>query len=81
MVAHIIGTLRPFEYHCYEGKDSQDYILFQHTHQPALILRELGPDEVDIEEVGRIFEVCFADGLRWEVFADELGIKSPMLGI
>src|SRR3990172_12103832 len=61
-----------FEYHCDPSPQSMDYPAAQRTHQQVTILRELGPDEVDREEVGRMFDVRFQDGLVWSVFADEL---------
>ena len=68
----MIGQFKWFEYHCYEGEDSSDAPAWHHTHQNALVVRELGSDEVDIQEVGRMYEVVFEDGLRWSVFEDEL---------
>ncbi len=57
-----------FEYHCWENDLSTDLKLWQHTQQKVKVLRRLPPRESDYE----MYEVEFADGLRWVVFADEL---------
>ena len=69
---YAIGRFYHFEYHCDPSPQSQDYVLAQHTTQPALVVRELSESEVDRDEVGRMFEVVFEDGLRYDVFEDEL---------
>jgi hypothetical protein len=38
----------------------------------AIIVRELGDDERDLEEVGRMFTVRFEDESSLDVFEDEL---------
>ena len=38
----------------------------------ARIMRELGDEERDLEEVGRMFTVQFTDGFRLDVFEDEV---------
>jgi hypothetical protein len=38
----------------------------------AVIERELGDDERDLEEVGRMFTVRFDDGFSMDTFEDEL---------
>lgn len=68
----MVGTFQEFEYHCYEGEDSQDAVLWHHTHQTCLVVNELSLDEFDYDEVGAIYTVVFEDGLRHEVFEDEL---------
>lgn len=70
------GEIWFFEYHCDESPESSDYKLFQHTLQKCEIVRELeDKKEVDVAEVGRMFEVVFDDGLKWSVFEDELLYK------
>ena len=62
-----------FTYKCYEGHDSTDAELWCRTDQEVEIVSELGPDECDREEVGRMYEIRFADGFTGHAFSDELG--------
>jgi hypothetical protein len=66
-----IGAIYPFEYHCLEDESSTDAELWHHTHQAALVLSELGPNDVDLE-CGLMYEVRFPDGFTYQVNADEL---------
>jgi hypothetical protein len=61
---------RLFEYHCYEGEDSNDAELWHHTHQQVVILKK----EVNIDEVyvGKMYRVRFSDGFEYDVCNDEL---------
>ena len=68
----MVGTWQEFEYHCYEGEDSSDAVLWHHTHQTCLVVDELDHNAFDHDEVGSIFVVVFEDGLRHDVFVDEL---------
>lgn len=44
-----------------------------HIGKQAIVVRELGDDERDLDEVGRMFEVEFSsDGFVLQVFEDEL---------
>jgi len=65
---------RWFEYHCYEGEDSDDAELWHHTHQQVILLHKL--DNVDEFEVGRMYRARFSDGFEYDVGDDEL-VKSP----
>lgn len=42
------------------------------TGETAEILRQLGPDEADVVDVGPMFRVRFCDGVETDVFVDEL---------
>lgn len=62
-----------FTYRCWEDERSSDAILWHHTRQIVEVVRELEDEkEVDVAEVGRMYEVIFADGLKYQVFEDEL---------
>jgi len=61
-----------FEYRCYEGEDSSDAELWHHTHQVVDVLRELGDEDRDLYDVGRMFIVRFADGLEYSAWHSEL---------
>jgi len=50
-----------------EGRSLADY-----SRQECVIVREFGPEEVDIDEVGRMFRIRFDDGTTGDAFADEL---------
>lgn len=65
---------RYFEYHCYEGEDSNDAELWHHTHQQVTVLNK--KTDVDEGKVGRMYRVRFTDGLEYDVCDDEL-VKSP----
>lgn len=59
-----------FEYHCYEGEDSNDAELWHHTHQSVTVLNV-------IEEADELmYHVRFDDGFEADVFDDEL-VDSP----
>ena len=57
-----------FEYHCYEGEDSSDVILWHHTHQEVEVIRRLSNEESELP----MTRVRFSDGLEYDVFEDEL---------
>lgn len=61
---------RYFEYHCYEGEDSSDAVLWHHTHQKVIVLTKIQ----DTERL--MYRVQFEDGLQYDVFSDEL-VSSP----
>ena len=63
---------RYFEYHCYEGEDSGDAIVWHHTHQKVEVLRRVNLNHIEF----KVYRVRFADGLEYDVFGDEL-MKSP----
>ena len=65
---------RDFEYHCYEGEDSSEALLWHHTHQKVEVLHKL--TDIDKYDVGKMYRVRFADGLEYDVGDDEL-MKSP----
>jgi len=65
-----------FEYHCYEGEDSNDAELWHHTHQQVAILYPIDQAKADMAEVGKMYRVRFSDGFEYDVFADELS-SSP----
>lgn len=60
------GNLKIFDTH---GADSQ---LNERSGQKVLILRELTPNECDIEEVGKMYHVRFPDGFECDAFEEEL---------
>lgn len=65
----MVGMMKFFEYHCYEGEDSSDAELWHHTHQKVDVLKEL----VDVdEEVGKMYRIRFSDGFGTDAFEDEL---------
>jgi len=66
---------RWFEYHCYEGEDSDDAELWHHTHQEIVIVRNLSDEEVDFE-LRPMYRIRFSDGLEYDCFNDEL-LHSP----
>ncbi len=66
---------RWFEYHCYEGEDSADAILWHHTHQQVIVLRKI-TDSIEEAEVGKMYRAKFSDGFEYDVCDDEL-VKSP----
>jgi hypothetical protein len=68
-VTNVTGSTKYFEYHCYEGEDSNDAELWHHTHQKVKVLHEL--TDID-EEVGKIYRIRFPDGFEYDVFEDEL---------
>ena len=45
---------------------------FAHTGQDATVVRELTEREVDIDDVGRMFDIRFDDGVEVSAFIDEL---------
>ncbi len=61
---------RYFEYHCYEGEDSADAILWHHTHQQVEVVSKYA--DMDEYETGRLYKVRFTDGLEYDVWNDEL---------
>ena len=63
---------RLFEYHCWESEDSGDAELWHHTHQFVSVIRKLKVGQEVDEEVGKMYQVEFTDGLNWDVFDDEL---------
>lgn len=74
----LAGGRRYFEYHCYEGEDSSDAELWHHTHQQVAVLRKLrNIEEVDEVDCGRMYEVRFPDGFKYNVCDDEL-MESPV---
>ena len=74
MDARLARGRRHFEYHCYEGEDSGDAILWHHTHQEVEVLHKL--NNIDEFDVRRMYRVRFADGLEYDIRDDEL-MKSP----
>lgn len=72
---------RWFEYHCYEGEDSDDAELWHHTHQQVVVLRRLTEphDCTDYEcdyENAPMYHIRFEDGFEYDVFGNEL-LHSP----
>lgn len=76
----VVGQYWWFEYHCYEGHDSQDAELWYHSHQRAEVL---GVEQHDADlamtfeeraEAGTpiVYDARFADGSQGTVFSDEL---------
>jgi hypothetical protein len=61
---------RIFEYHCYEGEDSNDAELWHHTHQQVTILYK--HTNIDGVYVGNMYRIHFADGFEADIFYDEL---------
>lgn len=59
-----------FEYHCYEGDDSSDALLWYHSCQYCTVLRAEGRDEELLYGPG--YTVRFDDGFEWGVVSDEL---------
>lgn len=55
-----------------DGLPQTDRSHAEHADQPLTVTRELGADECDREEVGRMHEVSAPDGWRGSIFADEL---------
>lgn len=43
-----------------------------HNGKRCQVLRNLGPDEADLEETGPMYEIEFADGSRCCAFPEEL---------
>lgn len=64
------GALYEFTYRCWESDESQDAELWHHTGQLVTIVREL--NDVDEDDVGKMYRVEFLDGFRYDVFEDEL---------
>lgn len=62
--------LRWFEYHCNESHDSPDAPVWYRSHQQVTVLSHT-PSE-DAPTTPDIYRVRFADGLEWDVWADEL---------
>lgn len=63
-----VGQTYWFEYHCWESEESSDALLWHHTHQQALVVRELSWEQADCH----MCEVVFPDGFQATVFRDEL---------
>lgn len=69
-----------FEYHCWESEKSSDATLWHHTHQKAVILRELegdAPENTTIIErlydgVPKSYQIQFDDGYIDTAIEDEL---------
>ena len=72
----LAGGRRWFVYHCYEGDDSADAELRDHTQQLVTVLRKLTAPKVDEFDVGRMYRVRFHDGFEYDVFNDEL-VETP----
>jgi hypothetical protein len=75
---HQVGKTYWFEYHCLESEESCDAKLWHHSHKKAkvLSLEELGYGKT-IKKRGEegqpaVFKVEFADGLKYDVYEDEL---------
>ena len=77
-----VGEKAYFEYHCNMSKQSQDYPAWQHSHQTCKVLgvSATGYGRTFMERghngEPRVYRVKFADGLKWDVFEDEL-MTSP----
>jgi hypothetical protein len=56
-----------FEYHCYEGEDSNDAELWHHTHQRVKVIKK----EQDCDQT-KMYMVQFVDGFKAVVFDDEI---------
>ena len=61
-----------FTYKCLESEESCDVKLWHHSKQCVEIIRKLSKNEVDESEVGFMYKVKFDDGLKYDVFEDEL---------
>lgn len=79
------GSLKWFEYHCFESSQSCDAHLWYRSHQPVLVLglaedySELeGTTAIERGEFGQplVYRVRFLDGFEGDVWEDEL-MESP----
>lgn len=76
------GESAQFEYHCWQSKDSQDYEAWKHSQQPVvvqkMIERGFGRSLMERAQNGqpRAYQVRFKDGLKYDVFEDELWTDS-----
>lgn len=67
-----------FEYHCFESPKSTDAEAWYRSHQKVKVLSiaEMGngntPEERGENGEPRVYKVEFPDGLKWDVFEDEL---------
>ena len=74
------GLTRFFEYHCYEGHDSNDAELWYHSHQEVQVGQCCNPEYAEgttwkerMEEgIPLVYSVKFQDGFQGDVFEDEL---------
>jgi hypothetical protein len=76
------GERAHFEYHCYEGHDSNDAKAWYHSHQPVTVLEEneddgqrhMFADHADRADAGMpvSYHVRWGDGYEHTVFEDEL---------
>lgn len=51
---------------------AQDPEYKQHDGKKCEIVKQLGPDVVDMDEVGYMYRIRFADGTEIDAFADEI---------
>jgi len=78
MVTHIRrskfrrGQTVPFTYKCFESEESHDAELWHHTNQKATVIRKLPKKDIDEHEVGRMYNVRFKDGFKYDVTEEEL---------
>lgn len=56
--------------HLYGSSASDDYL--ERSGERCVLVRELGSDEIDMDESGPMWEIRFADGQCINAFADEL---------
>ena len=68
-----------FEYHCYEGHDSQDAELWYHSHQKVSVGECENPEEAKFSLQERqengcplAFKVTFSNGFKSTAMEDEL---------
>jgi len=54
----------------YSGQDNA--FLLNHSGHECEIVRELTADEVDGDDVGKMFEIIFEDGFTTDAFEDAL---------
>lgn len=76
------GETAWFEYHCWESLDSNDALVWLHSHQRVTVVgRDPNNDsawegstfnERAEEACLRVYTARFVDGLEWTVFEDEL---------
>lgn len=66
------GNKAFFTYKCLESEESCDAELWHHSKQCVKIIRKLSKDTYDEDEVGFMYNVKFDDGLKYDVFEDEL---------
>lgn len=73
------GSVRWFEYHCWESPESADAPAWYHSHQQVVVgevqvndSAGMTREERDEAAMPFTYDVTFPDGLVWGAFEDEL---------